>query len=70
MIQGIIDRFEGSYAVVEVEGLIRNIERSSIPSETREGDVIVYDGTRWQIDRQKTAELKKQIKDLADELWK
>lgn len=70
MIYGIIDRFEGSYAVVEIEGLMQNIELSSIPSGAREGDVIIYDGNRWQVDKQATADRKQHIQRLADELWK
>lgn len=70
MTKGIIDRFEGDYAVVEIEGVMNNIKRSNIPAEAREGDVILYDKIRWKIDRQGTEELKKEIQKLADELWK
>jgi len=70
MTKGIIDRFEGEYAVVEIEGVMNNIKRSDIPADAREGDVIISDKSQWKIDRQATHKLKQEIQKLADELWK
>ena len=70
MTKGIIDRFEGEYAVVEIEGVMNNIKRSDIPTDAREGDVIISDKSQWKIDRQATDELKQRVQKLADELWK
>ena len=70
MTKGIIDRFEGDCAVVESEGVMNNIKRIDIPAEAREGDVIIFDNSRWKIDRQATEKLKLEIQKLAEELWK
>ena len=53
MMKGIIDRFEGEYAMVEIEGLVHSIERCDIPDNAREGDLLVFDNNLWIIDRKK-----------------
>lgn len=65
----IIDRFEGRYAVVEIDGVMKNIRRQSIPPEAREGDVLVLVRRRWQVDREATAKLRQEVERLADEVW-
>lgn len=70
MIRGIIDRFEGEYVAVEIEGVIKIIKRSDIPNEAREGDVLAFKKNQWKLDREETEKIKKEIKELADELWK
>jgi len=70
MRKGIIDRFEGEYVVVEFEGAMKTIKLSDIPKDAREGDVLAFDNNQWIIDRKTTDKLKKEIQELADELWK
>ncbi len=70
MMQGIIDRFEGEYAIVEIAGKMNSIKRSDIPAEAREGDLLVFNNNGWIIDREGTVKLKKEIQELVDELWK
>lgn len=70
MTKGTIDRFEGDYAVVEIEGVMHNIKRSYIPADAREGDIIIYNNNQWVIDQKGTEALKKEVQKLADELWK
>ena len=65
----IVDRFEGEYAVMEIDGVMNIIRRCDIPAETREGDVLRLEDSRWMIDREETEKRKKEIKDLADKLW-
>jgi len=69
MRKGIIDRFEGEFAVVEFEGAMETIKLSDIPNDAREGDVIVFENNRWTIDREDTKRLKNETQKLADELW-
>ena len=45
----IIDRFEGNLAVLETDDGMKNIERSLLPENAAEGDVLVYDGS-WTVD--------------------
>lgn len=45
----IIDRFEGDLAVLETDDGMINVERSLLPENAAEGDVLVYDGS-WTVD--------------------
>lgn len=67
--RAIIDRFEGEYAVVEIEGEFKHIERRKLPAEAREGDVLAFHDRKWVIQKRITSDLKKEIDKLADELW-
>jgi len=59
-----IDRFEGDYAVVEMEDkTMVNISRCIIP-ESQEGDII-----RIEIDKDEKEQRKKDIKKLINDLW-
>ena len=60
----IIDRFEGDYAVVELDvGKCVNIPKILIP-DAKEGDVI-----KINIDRETTEERKKQIQELVNNVF-
>ena len=66
---GIIDRFEGNFVVVEIEGVMENIVRRKISAEAREGDVIVFNDRRWTVDQEATQLRREVIQALADEVW-
>ncbi|MCL2766061.1 MAG: DUF3006 domain-containing protein [Peptococcaceae bacterium] len=61
----IIDRFEGEYAVIETDKGTVNIPKSDMPTECREGDIILI-----QIDKNGTINRKKRIKGLMNNLFK
>jgi len=62
----IIDRFEGNYAVVELENkIIINVPRSMLPKESKEGSVISI-----VVDQEETEKRKNNIKKLTNDLWK
>ena len=65
----IIDRFEGDIAVIEFDGEMKDILKDKLPKGANVGDVLVFDGDRIAIDKQKTDKLKKEIEDLMDELF-
>jgi RNase P/RNase MRP subunit p29 len=66
----IIDRFEENLVVCEREdGKIVNIERSTIPQDAKEGDVLVLDGNRIFIDQEETLKRKKKIEKIMKDLW-
>jgi len=61
----IIDRFEGECAVVELnKDNFVNIPRVILPKAAKEGDVITV-----EIDRERTAERRKHLESLAQDLW-
>jgi len=68
--KGIIDRFEGDYAVVEFEGRkMVDVLKKDLPAELKEGDAIrCTDGT-YVFDRLETERIKKETKTLFDKLW-
>jgi len=63
----IIDRFEGSFAVVEYkEGHTFNLPRSLLPPGSKEGNVLTLTIT---IDDESTASRKRRIEALMEELF-
>ncbi|TCT11628.1 DUF3006 family protein [Natranaerovirga pectinivora] len=62
----IIDRFEGRFAVVELENKEKvNMPVELIPSEAKEGDIIhIY------IDKKETEKRRLEMSSLMDKLWK
>lgn len=58
MALGTIDRFEGAFAVLEVEGREQKAARSALPKDAREGDVI--DLTTMTVDRAATEALRRE----------
>lgn len=61
----VIDRFEGEFAIVELENKeIIEIPRSIIPTEAREGDVLTI-----SIDENETEDRKKRIKEKFENLF-
>lgn len=66
----IIDRFEGFYAVCEKENKdMINIERAKLPSDVKEGDVLLIEKESITIDRASDIKRKNEIEKLMDELW-
>ena len=65
-----IDRFEGEIAVCEQDnGEILNIEKSRLPENAKEGDVLDIDDDMITIDHDETEQRKEQIKKLVDDLF-
>lgn len=68
--KGIIDRFEGEYAVVEREDrVIINIPRHDLPLEAKEGDYIIQVDGEYKLDRNGTKNRRENIERLSRELW-
>lgn len=68
--KGIIDRFEGDFAVVEIEGQeMQDIKKGILPAGVKEGTAIILIGDQWQIDSDMTASLKEEIDALVENLF-
>lgn len=66
----IIDRFEGNFAVCEKEDrTMIDIEKSMIPLESKEGDVLDISDNEIIIDKVATEKRKKEIEELTKDLW-
>ncbi|WP_427340562.1 DUF3006 domain-containing protein [Caloranaerobacter sp. DY30410] len=69
-IKGIIDRFEGEYAVIELENLkVINILKDNLPQNAKEGDVVVIKDNECYIDIEETQKRNKQIKKFFEDLF-
>lgn len=67
---GIIDRFEGEFAVVELENMkMINIEKNKIPKEAEEGYVINIEDV-ITVNYVETEKRKNNIENLTEDLWK
>ena len=67
-----IDRFEKNIAVCEntkTEKMI-NIPKNIIETKARAGDMIILKGNKYVVDPRKTNSAKKEIKNLANSLFK
>ena len=60
----VIDRFEGEFAVIELEDRTTLVIPKAIFHGAKEGDVI-----NIEIDEQETSKRKKEIEKLMDALW-
>lgn len=71
MQRGIIDRFEGRYAIIEMsQGPMKIIVKQSLPAKASVGDVIlIHANNQITLDTKRTATRKKEIEDLANDLF-
>jgi hypothetical protein len=67
--KGIIDRFEGEYAVVELQdGKMMNINKTKLPTGVQEG-MVIHISEVITIDKAETVKRKKEIQKLTEGLW-
>lgn len=67
--RGIIDRFEGEFAIVECNGGFERVKRSQLPPTAKEGDAVVWD-RQIVIDKGETDNRIKLIKGLMEKLFR
>ncbi|MHB8126652.1 MAG: DUF3006 domain-containing protein [Desulfitobacteriaceae bacterium] len=68
--KGIIDRFEGNFAVVEMDRRrMQDIPRNQLPANTKEGDVIIEENGVYRIDEVETKKRREEINKLMKDLW-
>jgi hypothetical protein len=68
--KGIIDRFEGDYAVVEFTGRrMVEIHKRDLPTGLKEGDAIRGSDGAFVFDEVETERIKKETKAMFDKLW-
>lgn len=67
--RGIIDRFEGQYAVVELQdGKVINIDKMKLPKGIEEG-MVIHISESITIDIDETKKRKAEIEKLTEDLW-
>lgn len=68
--RGIIDRFEGDFAVVELEGRqMKDIPKRDLAHGAKEGDVIFLVNGKYQVDQAETQQRKAEIAKLTENMW-
>lgn len=66
----VIDRFENDIAVLETDGGIVEVERSKIPQNAREGDVLAENNGVWVVDVCGTEKRRADIREMMKRLMK
>lgn len=66
---GIIEGFEGSICIIEIDGKMQDIPRNTIDPSAKIGDIVEWDGEKWLPNRSETEKRTKEIQDLMDQLW-
>jgi Protein of unknown function (DUF3006). len=54
MKEGIVDRFEGDFAVIEIGGKMVDVARSLVDEDVMVNDVVIWKGGKWIRDEEKT----------------
>lgn len=67
--KGIVDRFEGDFVVIEIEGKTQDIARTIVNEGVAIGDVVVLKGEKWFTDKVATENRSRAIKSLLDTVW-
>lgn len=64
----IVDRFEGDFVVCETEQGMVNLNRDTLPSGLKEGDVLVEKDGTYFVDVIKTCQRKREIERLLHDM--
>ena len=65
----ILDRFEGDFAVVEDNGVMKNIPKALIDKKVTEGSVIIKKGDKYFLDEKNSAARRSKIAELQNSLF-
>ncbi|MCM3316554.1 DUF3006 domain-containing protein [Rummeliibacillus stabekisii] len=69
MQKGIVDRFEGDLAVIEIDGVTVDYPKKILPKDVQVGDLLIIENDTISIDAEGAKQLKTEIDNLADELF-
>ncbi|MDM5191142.1 DUF3006 domain-containing protein [Bacillus hominis] len=69
MKRGIIDRFEGELAVIEINNITIDVPKSKLPPTAKEGDVLIIEDDQYTIDKNETDKKRREVQDLMDKLF-
>ena len=67
--EGIVDRFEGDYVVIEIDGATQDIPQEKVNEDVRVGDVVVLQAGVWVKNVSSTVKRSEEIKKLMDDVW-
>ena len=67
--KGIVDRFEGDFVVIEIEGNTKDIPKKQVDSSVKVNDVVELVDGKWIVKEADTERRRKEIKALMDSVW-
>lgn len=67
--KGIVDRFEGDFVVIEIDGQTQDIPRSSVAENVKASDVAELRNSLWVKNSTETEKRTLEIKKLMDSVW-
>ncbi|WP_080833566.1 DUF3006 domain-containing protein [Cohnella massiliensis] len=67
--KGIVDRFEGDFVVIEIDGETQDVPRSLVADDVKTGDVVELQNNNWVRNPLKTQKRNNKIKKLMDSVW-
>ncbi|MCC5911643.1 MAG: DUF3006 domain-containing protein [Clostridiaceae bacterium] len=65
----VLDRFEGDYGVIEIDGEMLDVKRSLIDEKVKEGDVVVLKEGIYYRDNEATKKRRREIEDKFKDMW-
>lgn len=67
--KGIVDRFEGDHAVIEIDGKTQDVSKKDVSASVKVGDVVVLVEGIWTTDTTETKQREQEIKKLMADVW-
>ena len=67
--KGIVDRFEGDFVVIEMEGNMKDVPKKQVDSSVKVNDVVELVDGKWIVKEADTERRRKEIKALMDSVW-
>ena len=67
--KGIVDRFEGDFVVIEIEGNTKDVPKKQVDPSVKVNDVVELVDGKWIVKEEETEKRKKEIKALMDSVW-
>lgn len=66
--KGIVDRIEGNYVILEINGEMQSIKKEKFPEEIKEGDIVKFKENKFIILKEETEKRRKSIEELFNDL--
>jgi hypothetical protein len=67
--KGIVDRFEGDFVIIEIEGITQDVPKEMVDPNVKVNDVVELVNGKWITKKEETEKRKKEIKSLMDSVW-
>jgi hypothetical protein len=68
-VKGIVDRFEGEFVVIEIDGVTKDILKAVVDANVKVGDIVGFVDGKWLTDEDATKSRSEEIKKLMDNVW-